>query len=456
MKRYLYFFLSPHFFWGIILALFSGGCSPSKQPPILNSITLTIWESYNHEEHQVFTELLELFCKRYQEKNGISLHLDISRVSHEGFLPKLKMATLTHTTPDIARVDCAHVITLAYGKAIVALDTLSSFPSSLEEYCAPFVPAAIESNIVSTVDSTGKKNAHLYGIPDQTNCVALFWNKKIFKENATRLKNAGLDPERPPQTWEEFVAYGKILSQPQKKQYAFGMYPYLWWFFPFFNSFGASLLQKDEQGNLYCGLHQEEGRKALAFICDLTQKTYLVDGNQISIEGGAWKSSAIRPEQGFMNEIYAMIFSGPWNLQTFKNAGLDFGVGLIPAGPAGSSSTIGGTNMVVFRSCSQPEVAFQVLQYIHSEDFQYEWNRRLGQLPTIRLSVDQLNFSQFPEMAVFYQQLQTTQKRFPIPRYDLVEQWVNSELALALQGQKTPEAALDSAAKKIEKFLFEK
>src|SRR5216683_169618 len=41
---------------------------------------------------------------------------------------------------------------------------------------------------------------HLYGLPVLIDGSALFWNKRAFRE-------AGLDPERPPRTLEEVVAY---------------------------------------------------------------------------------------------------------------------------------------------------------------------------------------------------------------------------------------------------------
>jgi ABC-type sugar transport system permease subunit/ABC-type glycerol-3-phosphate transport system substrate-binding protein len=46
----------------------------------------------------------------------------------------------------------------------------------------------------------------VYAIPDSTDDRLLYWNKKLFREN-------GLDPERPPRTWEELLEYTLKLTK---------------------------------------------------------------------------------------------------------------------------------------------------------------------------------------------------------------------------------------------------
>src|SRR5690606_26124810 len=96
-------------------------------------------------------------------------------------------------------------------------------------------------------------------------------------------------------------------------------------------------------------------------------------------EGGAWRRSALIPEAGFINGRYAMILTGPWQVEAFRNAGLDFDVAMIPApsqeevlalnlepvasgehaerlGPlAWSSGNVGGQSGVILRTCEERE-----------------------------------------------------------------------------------------------------
>ena len=448
-KLLLFYFLSVVLCLGLFFFFFPS--SSSAQTPEI----LTLWESYNNEEHQVFLELIQPFSQHYLQKYGKPIQVQIARVSHQGLLPKLKMSALTQNTPDICRVDCAHVSNLAFGKAIYPLDTLDNFPQPLFSFRQKYLPAAIQSNLISLPDKSGQQKEHLYGIPDQTNCVALYWNKTLFKENATKLKEAGLDPTRAPQTWSEFVAYGRLLSNPSKNQFAFGMHHTLWWLFPFFNTFGATFFERSPSGHLHCVLDRSEAIEALQFICELYQKNYpnpLKPTQNIRIEGGAWQSGTIEPTQGFLNGIYAMILSGPWNLQTFRQSGLDFAVSPIPKGPIGTSSNVGGTNMVVFRSCKNPKAALELLLFISSDAFQKAWSQRLGQI-SVRNNAP-LDWFQSKEMIVFQEQMKSAKARPTLPFYNRIEQLVNPEIELALRGKKSPQQALKDAVSQINQQLM--
>src|SRR5206468_9560024 len=124
------------------------------------------------------------FEREYAAQTGRAIRLKVERIPYEGLLPKLKYAAITHTAPDICRVDNAWVLTLAYGQAVVPLDTLPNFGTTLDEAASHYVPAAIATNVVEVPERGGPWQRHLFGLPDQTNCVALFWNRALFRASA--------------------------------------------------------------------------------------------------------------------------------------------------------------------------------------------------------------------------------------------------------------------------------
>src|SRR5262249_881585 len=254
---------------------------------------LTVWETYNPEEHRVFKKIAADFEREYLQKTGKKISLNLQRVPFDGLMPRIKYACLADAAPDICRVDNAWALTLAYGKALVPLDTLGNFNSSLETVEQEYVHAAIDSNIIDIKNGSGLWERHLYGIPDQTNCVALFWNKDLFKQSESELRAAGLDPQRAPRTWDEFVRYAQVLTIPDQKQFGFGMFNSLWWSLPFFNTFGADFLKRDADNKLVCALDGPEGQQAVQFMTDLYKK--------YGVEAGAWRTGSINPDQGFLN-----------------------------------------------------------------------------------------------------------------------------------------------------------
>jgi multiple sugar transport system substrate-binding protein len=59
-------------------------------------------------------------------------------------------------------------------------------------------------------------NGHVYGLPFIGGGTSFVWNKKLFKA-------AGLDPNKPPATWNEVIAYAKKLTNSSAGVYGYGL-----------------------------------------------------------------------------------------------------------------------------------------------------------------------------------------------------------------------------------------
>lgn len=376
---------------------------------------ITIWVTYNDEEYRVFKEIVG----DYEELKGVKV--DVQRIPFSGTEQKVLTALATRTTPDIGRVDYSFVSKLATRGGISSLDELGA-----RKLADELVPAAVSGNII---------NGKIYGIPDQTNCICLFYNKKLFRE-------AGLDPEKPPSTWDEFVSYGKKLTDREKGIFGFGMRNTLWWTLPFFYTFGARFM---EEGR--CVLNTEEAETALQFKVALY--------SEYEIEAGAWKSGAVNPDMGFQNEKYAMVLNGPWNIKTLLNIGIDFGVGMIPKGPAGTATTVGGTNMVIFRGAKDKELAFDFLKFLVSEENQARWANELGQIPVNMNSFGDVDLGKHPYLKTFLSQMKTAIPRAVVSDYPAIENLVNQQMEAALSGKRSVKETLTVITEKVNKLLEE-
>ena len=78
--------------------------------------------------------------------------------------------------------------------AIVAFDDIVETDDE-REWLKRFYPSLMENGITQ-----GKT----WGIPFQRSTIVMYYNKDAFRE-------AGLDPDKPPATWDELVAAGKML-----------------------------------------------------------------------------------------------------------------------------------------------------------------------------------------------------------------------------------------------------
>lgn len=404
---------------GAALTLLLGACAPGGSPP-REGTRLVIWETYNDQEHALFTTLVREYAARRP-----GLRLEVMRLPFDGHETKLMLSMVTHTAPDICRVDASFLPRLIRSRAAVDLS-----PYGASARAPDLVPAAVQSAMAG---------GRLFGVPDQTTGVVLFYNRRLFRA-------AGLTDA--PRTWEAFVRAARALTRDTDgdgapDQFGFGMDNSLWWTFPFFNTFGARFLSPD---GTRCLLADPAGVAALQFKVDLYRRH--------RVEAGAWQRGAVAPDLGFIQQKYAMILSGPWNVRRFRAAGLEFGLALIPQGPAGTSTNVGGTTMVVLRECRFPAAAAEFLLYLASPEVQVRWANSLGQVPVNLKAFPGVDLRKFPELRVFMDQMKTAIARPPVMSYPRLEEVVNREMEAALSGRKSVPEALRDAAARVERDVL--
>ena len=414
----------------VLLMILSYGCSSKIKRDATEGQgikSLTIWETYNNEEHEVFKEIV----KEYERLNP-DVKIKVQRIPWDQHITKIKVAMITHTVPDIARVDLAFMPRLVKSRSVVDITDFGA-----GELIKDLVPAAAGSNVFSEsfyVKNSTSARQRIFGLPDQTTGVALFYNKKMFAA-------AGIPGA--PRNWREFIDCARKLTRDtdgdgRTDQFGFAADLSLWFTFPFFNTYGVKFISDDGRT---CLLDSPAAREALQLKVDLYQK--------YRVEAGAWQAGAISPDAGFINEKYAMIFTGPWNLKRFKDAKLPFGVALIPAGPAGTSTNVGGSSMTIFRTSRHPAEAYKFLAYLVSAPTQKKWAEALSQIPVNLKAYPIVDVSRLPELKVFMEQMKTAVPRPKVLDYDELESIMNSEMYAALSGQKSVALALGDAVKEI-------
>lgn len=402
----------------LVAVLGTTGCNEREERDARGRTILTFWHTYNDQEEKILKQIIGDW-----EKTNASFTVRAVRIPFDGHKPKIRTALTVGRGPDMARVDWSFVCELARKNALVDLGKFG-FDTVKQQYLA----APLNTNFI---------DGAYRGLPDQTTCVALFYNKKLFRE-------AGLNPEQSPKTWDEFIEMGKKLTNAEKGVYAFGMDNTFWWTLPFLNSFGAPTIATD---GMTCLLDQPAAVAAL----DLKASLYRTH----KIEAGAWRAGSITPEQGFINGKYAMIFCGPWNLPKFKSSGIEFGVGLIPAGPNGTSTNVGGTNVVIFNTSRYPQASYDFMVYFTSAEVQAMWCKTLNQIPINLQAYDLVKYED-PSLMVFLEQVKSAVANPIVTNFEVLEDIINPEMEAIYTGQKVASEALKNASRKIERKVLRK
>ncbi|MBE3559825.1 MAG: extracellular solute-binding protein, partial [Ktedonobacteraceae bacterium] len=181
-------------------ALLQAGCgssTPAMQPAAPTALapgqTVTLrLEGYNYGASATGgnSPLIKAFETRYP-----NIKIQDEFVAVADGVKKLAAETAAHHAPDIAQ--------LPYTSLDYIVDSLNAQPI---EFLGPKAEYdATMQHILPRARLLGIKNGHLYGSPFTVSTPTLFYNADIFKA-------AGLDPAKPPTTWDEVRTYAQQIK----------------------------------------------------------------------------------------------------------------------------------------------------------------------------------------------------------------------------------------------------
>jgi multiple sugar transport system substrate-binding protein len=171
-----------------------------------------------------------------------------------------------------------------------------------------------------------------------------------------------------------------------------------------------------------------------------------------------------QPDSGKYGQLFnsgkiGMVITGPWDLSGFPD--VNYGVQVMPSfDPGGSHETIAGPdNWVIFDNGQERvDAAWKFLSFMTSPDQILQDSLDTSHLPTRAtvsdMSAFQAFFTTYPGTEVFVENLNNVLKARPqIPQYPRISTALGQAIVSALQGQATPQDALDQAAEQANGFL---
>lgn len=275
-----------------------------------------------------------------------------------------------------------------------------------------------------------------YSIPLDIHPLILYYNKDMFEA-------AGLDPENPPTNREEFVEAAKKLTDKSKNQYGF-VVPTLWpnqFIYPtvFFQNGGE--LMKDGKPNY----NSPEGVEALTFLRDLVTKEKVSPEN-VQQDGEVTL---------FLQGKNAMQLNGPWMMEQWDKAGINYGVAPVPQlGTKQQAVYANGHNFVIPAAVEDEKVLEGVSDFLKFvAENTMEWAKS-GQAPASKAiyleSEEFQNMTQQPQVAKEFEYAKFAPR---VANWGQLSEPLWAEVNLALLGKKDPQKALDDATEKASQIL---
>src|ERR1041385_7656380 len=142
------------------------------------------------------TKIIDGYAADFEKENpGIAV-TPICAGTYQETIAKALTAHKAGAPPAVAVLLSTDMFTLIDEEAVVPFDDFVKSDAE-RAWIKSFFPAFMENS------RTGGKT---WGIPFQRSTIVLYWNKELFKE-------AGLDPEKAPATWEEQRVFAAKLTK---------------------------------------------------------------------------------------------------------------------------------------------------------------------------------------------------------------------------------------------------
>ena len=417
------------------LFLFIIGCGSNKEEKKDGKIKLVFYYPVN--VGGPVAKLVEQLTKDFNAENP---DIEVEAVytgNYDDTVTKIQTAAQGGNPPDLFVSLATQRFTMASSEMAMPLDELIAEDGEEgKKYISDFLESFMEDSYV---------NGKIYSIPFQRSTMVLFYNKDAFKE-------AGLDPEKAPETWEELVEIAKKVTTDKRKGVGIALNSgSAQWAFTGFalqnSSDGKNLMSEDGKKVFF---NTPENIEALQFWIDLQKK------DKVMAEGIIQWTDL--PAQFLAGEV-AMIYHTTGNLSNIaKNAKFNYGVAFLP-GHKRKGAPTGGGNFYISSGISKEKqkAAWKFIKYLTTAERAAQWSIDTGYVPTRKSAFEteimKKYYAERPQAKVAYEQLKFAKPE--LTTYNAAEIWriLNDNIQSAITGEKSAKDALDNAQKEATEVL---
>lgn len=309
-------------------------------------------------------------------------------------------------------------------------DILATFQSmgilhELDAYLPADVKADYQPHTLETVKGPDGK---IYAMPILQSVVTYFYNKDLFRQ-------AGLDPEKPPTTWDEFEKALVALSKlPEVTPWYYSATNTLnMTYFAHLRQAGGDVLTPDGK----VGFNSPEGKKTLDWIVRLYQEG-LIPQDSVSNTG----------DTGFAAGKVGIVHAGNnYVVSLRKDAKFDWGFGpILKDAKQVTYGTVGSYG--VFKKSKHPQEAIKWLTFLTNTENMKYINQKSGFYPVKSSALD--IYKDDPVLSKLANELQYVRGDVFHPKARQIIEVLTPEIQAAMLGSKSTQQALEDAAKKTE------
>lgn len=285
----------------------------------------------------------------------------------------------------------------------------------------------------------------VYGLPKFASAQTMFYNKQLFH-------TAGLDPETPPATWDEFVTAAQKLTTGGRYGFACDMGNTDGAYQNFLKVLllnGGTMYDADNKPTF----NDEKGVDALTRLVGLLHTQKVMNPSSLSITNSSDLNNL------FANGSTGIVFNWPaqWAAATASSAKIgvtNIGNASLPGIAVKTASIDGSEGFAINKFSKNKQAALAWLKYVTTGPVQRQMVAQEGWFPVSEtLLKDSTIQGKLPPIKSYLEEAQYAIKRYGAPWYSDVVQGLATDITKAMLGKLSPKAALDDAAKRAQPII---
>jgi multiple sugar transport system substrate-binding protein len=398
----------------------------SRQASQDGVVRVTFWHGMGGPLGKVLERLVEEFNATHDDIEIVS----VSMGTYNALSQKIMAAVAAGKPPVIAQAYENWTVELIISRSIVPIQRFIDGPTGLSpESFADILPVFVENN---------RWDGTIWSFPFNKSVRALYYNKSLFAA-------AGLDPERPPANWEEYLEFSRRITRDSDGDGK----PEVWGTAGQINAwtFGNLLLENggrflDPETDLVA-FNGPEGVGALNFM-----KKLLADSVGFLAAGFEYQNDFLAGKVGMIegSTVSVAFMEGKYHFP--------LGIAPIPAGKV-KGMTIAGTNVVIFAKASEREqlAAWEFIKWFTDTEQTAKWAAGTYYVPVRRSAFKTgalaARFAAYPGLRETFDQLEYASFEPKIAGWYAGRRYLDERaIEVVLKGDEDAATALDKAAAK--------
>jgi multiple sugar transport system substrate-binding protein len=394
------------------------------------------WHLTEDVWNKSINEAMDTFHKQHP-----NIKVVLEPVSYKEKETKYTVESAAGRAPDVFHVH-AFSLPMFFSKGY-AKDLTPFIEKESSGFLSPWYPLPLELM---------KYNGKMHALPGDYMTMVLFYNTKMFED-------AGLDPNKPPKTWDEFLKYAQKLTRDTDgdgkiDQWGFGTVGakspgFSLRFGPFIWSFGGDYLTPDLKKS---ALDTPQAKEAFTFFVELYTKYKVVPPGLT-----AMNPQEVRTQ--LAQKKVAMILGSGWTPPIVNKINPDLNAfEILTCAPAPMKSkpatAIWLSSWVMSPNTKHPNEAWELMKFITSKEMELKWfvdNRVTSSRKDVSGVAPEILKDKFA--SVMASQLPNGKVEPQIKQWPEIMDTFTTSLQEAIVGMKSPEKALSEAHERINAIL---